>query len=78
MHSRLDAMTTMDELRETMQRINERAGLVAQRDQLIAQAHADRFTWDEIAAATGLSRQACYNAEFRAKRAGFVPLPFDR
>jgi DNA-directed RNA polymerase specialized sigma24 family protein len=68
----------MDELRATVQAIEERAGLVARRDQLIAQAHEDRFTWEEIAAATGLSRQACYNAEFRARKSGFVPKPFER
>ncbi len=71
-------MSSMDELKATVRLLDERSGLVAQRDRLIAQAHADRFTWEEISEATGLSRQACYNAEQRAKRSGFTPLPFNR
>ena len=74
----LDAMSSMDDLKSTVRLLDERAGLVAQRDRLIAQAHEDRFTWEEIAAAAGLSRQAAYNAAQRARAAGFEPLPFDR
>lgn len=76
--STLSPMSSMDDLRAVVSRMDELEQLRTRRDDLIAQAHVDRYTWDEIAEATGLSRQACYNARFRALKEGFEPLPFDR
>lgn len=74
----MTVMSSMDELKATVQAIEDREALTTRRDQLIAQAHEDRFTWEEIATAVGMSRQATYNASLRARNAGFVPKPFER
>lgn len=53
---------TLERLKAASEALHEAKALADQRNALIAQARDERVSWDEICEATGLSRQAAYNA----------------
>ena len=61
-------MDPLNELRVVASAIRERDALIARRDELIVAAYEARIPWADICLATGLTRQAAYNAYRRAIR----------
>ena len=58
----------MNELRVVTAMIRERDALIERRGELIVAAYRARVPWADICLATGLTRQAAYNAYRRAIR----------
>ena len=68
---RMDPLT---ELRAVTAAIRERDALIERRGELIVAAYRARVPWADICLATGLTRQAAYNAYQRAvKRVSSTP-----
>lgn len=61
-------MDPLNELRVVTAMIRERDALIERRGELIVAAYRARVPWADICLATGLARQAAYNAYRRAIR----------
>lgn len=59
-------MDPLNELRLVAAAIRERDALIERRGELIVAAYEARVPWADICLATGLTRQAAYNAYQRA------------
>lgn len=62
------SMDPLNELRVVTAMIRERDALIERRGELIVAAYRARVPWADICLATGLTRQAAYNAYRRAIR----------
>lgn len=60
------SMDPLNELRVVTAMIRERDALIERRGELIVAAYRARVPWADICLATGLTRQAAYNAYRRA------------
>lgn len=61
-------MDPLNKLRVVTAMIRERDALIERRGELIVAAYRARVPWADICLATGLTRQAAYNAYRRAIR----------